>query len=384
MDNKESLSWVSLSAPQILSKENRLSFWQELHDLLDQGHPVLLTDKDLHSKELIHESLKKLPTDQSNCLAFFTSGSTGKPKVIVHRYSSLLQSAKISSTLIFNTLTKKKRILSPLPWFHVGGLLNLFREHHEGFDLITGNSRDLIGEILEGDTYVGVPSQLNDYVKYGNPCNFSFYCGGGACSVELEKKASSLGIKVLSTYGQTESAGAILYREPLTEKTFAFSDVTLSLTNGLLTYKTERLAVGILENSSFHSINNPFVTQDLAEFEGENIVIKGRKDSLIICGGENISLIFLEKELTKIFKEKVYLLAKDDVRLGQIPIAFVELDFAQIKDLYQKHKDHPLLSRSLQRPRYLLALPNHKGIKPGREELLKHFESTHEVIKVGA
>lgn len=341
-------------------------------------------------------------------LGFFSSGSTGRPKLILHHHQSLIQSAYHSGQMM--ELQQRDHLFSALPFYHVGGFLCLLRSFLFNSKLHWASSQELYQKLQEDpslaktSTVVGVPTQIEHLPK--NVKDLLFYCGGDKVRESHWKKAITLKIQLVATYGQTESAGALLFQPGPQEKIRAYSDVTLSFEKlpqqvadndqFLLSYKTSRLACAIAsyaftnkESLSIKLLNKDqyFQTQDIVKInpqkENEIIAFVARTDGQFQCGGEMISPLQLEIEIRELLKESDLFSFMDDLtlkvmgipheRLGAIAVAFMagfeESEFTKIQAYLKKH----ISAQNPGRLRSLAKYPVFKGIKPSLEDFKNSY-----------
>lgn len=381
-----------------------IMFWKKCQASFLLKKVVVLYDQDIHGDFIKNTGIKEHLTDEINknlssieaekkkgLIGIFSSGSTGDFKLFIHSVDSLKQSATESFKLIQklqleNGKKEITKIVSSLPFFHTGGLLNVLRANIFNLEFIHENKISPIN-CTEKSLIVGVPSQLSYLLKEAKN-SFTFYAGGAAINKELIDQSKEK-CQLIPTYGLTESCGAILYQDIKNDKTYAFSDVQISLTDeGLLQFDTNRLfkySWGQVDGLKIREAGN-YITKDLAKIdETRGLQIVGRQDNLIICGGENISPIWLLNQINEKFTfsstEEISIQGIPDFRLGQMPVVFYKSDskerFKELGTLLEEH------FKGLNRPRLLLSFPDYKGIKPSQKDFLQHFEEFHkEGIKI--
>jgi O-succinylbenzoic acid--CoA ligase len=304
--------------------------------------------------------------------AFFSSGSSGVPKLIFHKEESLIQSAFLSGELL--ALPKKDgRIISSLPLNHVGGFLNILRSGLFSCSFELRNPQNLFQNLKKNDVVVGVPAQIKHLPQEKG---LTFYAGGDKVTKEQWQNSSDQGIQLISTYGQTESGGAILYQNEAGNNIQLFKDIKIKETlDGTLSYKTNRLAIGQISYGQASKFNSEefFETSDLIELKNNNTIkFLGRKDLNFQCGGEMISPSQIENRITDTLKQLkilifvVKVIGIPDDRLGKVPVAFFEsqdnLDLENIAKLLAPLEKGPA------KLRYLSIIPRSTGIKPTQED----------------
>jgi O-succinylbenzoic acid--CoA ligase len=113
--------------------------------------------------------------------------------------------------------------------------------------------------------------------------------GGAALSQALRNQAELAGVKVITTYGMTETCGGCVYDGK------ALDEVEIRIQNGKIYIRGPVLASSITLNDGW------FETHDLGEYDNDHLAVSGRSDDMIISGGENLSLDAVENSLTQAF-----------------------------------------------------------------------------------
>ncbi|MFM8937708.1 MAG: AMP-binding protein, partial [Actinomycetota bacterium] len=135
--------------------------------------------------------------------------------------------------------------------------------------------------------------------------------GGGPLNQDLRSKAESLSIKIVATYGATETCGGVIYDGAPLE------GVEFSIIDGLITIKGPQVAFGYL-NAEFPIKDGWFITSDLGEIVNGKLIVLGRSDDQIISGGEKISLSAIEQFLQYEFETvEIIAFAKSDAEWGE-------------------------------------------------------------------
>jgi O-succinylbenzoic acid--CoA ligase len=130
--------------------------------------------------------------------------------------------------------------------------------------------------------------------------------GGAALSQSLRNQAELAGIKVITTYGMTETCGGCVYNGT------ALDGVEIEIRSGKICIKGPVLASSVAVNDGW------FETNDLGEYKNDHLVIIGRSDDVIISGGENISLNAVENSLSLEFPNVQFAaFATEDPQWGQ-------------------------------------------------------------------
>ncbi|NDG10073.1 MAG: hypothetical protein EB112_05205 [Actinobacteria bacterium] len=145
--------------------------------------------------------------DPKIALVVTTSGSTGAPKSVALTAKSLITNARATHKFLGARTGQRWSLL--LPTSHVAGINVLVRSIELG--------TTPVGIESEADFTAIVPTQLhraisgdNQLLEHLKGCA-AVLVGGGPLDDELRKSAESLGIKVVATYGATETCGGVIY-----------------------------------------------------------------------------------------------------------------------------------------------------------------------------
>ncbi|HIP76117.1 MAG TPA: 2-succinylbenzoate-CoA ligase [Psychromonas hadalis] len=306
--------------------------------------------------------LKQILIPQNQvCSLIFTSGSSGNPKGVMHCFSQHFYSALGAQSVI--PLAIGDRNLLSLPQFHISGYATVIRTLLAGATLVLSEetiSLELIKK--EGITHLSlVSTQLYKLLKspdfqQSELAIKHLLLGGSAFDTSLLNQTQARGFTYHLSYGSTEMASQI-------------ATSTNSQEMGVLPYRLVRISdneillkgktcfVGYFNQANQHQ--EWFKSKDLGALQNNVLTVQGRKDRQFICGGENIQPEEIEKALLT-FSEinKAVVIAVDDEKYGQIPVAF--LDCAMSAAL--KIKIDASLSYFKRPSRYLI-LPPQTGLK---------------------
>ena len=210
-----------------------------------------------------------------------TTGSTGIVKGIELTRANLLSSVAATHKFLGTKTGDVWSLL--LPTNHIAGINVVARS-------IVLES-DVVGVDDYADFTAIVPTQLHkalngdaQLLSHLKGCR-AVLVGGAATSSQLLDSAKNAGIKVVTTYGSTETCGGCIYNNQPLEGVSVQIDQT-----GLL-----QVAGPMVFESGWYT------TSDLAEIKDGKVFIFGRVDDVIISGGENISLVSIEKLLGEDF-----------------------------------------------------------------------------------
>ncbi len=251
-----------------------------------------------------------------------TSGSTGTPKEIGITSAALLASARASNKYLKASKGQTWSLLLPLT--HIAGINVLVRSielDSEPIDL-----RNHVGTYPDADFTAIVPTQLFNALN-GDADLLSHLkgtkavlVGGAALSEELRSQAIAYGIKIVTTYGMTETCGGCVYNgEVLEGVNFELNeDQRIRISGPVL---------AVVDNE-----NGWYLTQDIGIILDAKLKVIGRADDVIISGGENISLSAIESELNKKFPQLlVAAFATSDSKWGQALHVAVQTQDSNVK-----------------------------------------------------
>ena len=241
-------------------------------------------------------------------VAIGTSGTTGTSKEVLLTSSALISSAKASNKFIGAQSGDTWSLLLPLT--HIAAVNVIIRSMELGTTPI--DLRDFDGEYPNANYTAIVPTQLfralngDQRLLSHLKSTKAVLVGGAALSKTLRNQAELAGIKVITTYGMTETCGGCVYDG------VALEDIEIEIRNGKICIKGPVLA------SSIPLIDGWFETSDLGEFNNDQLVVIGRSDDVIISGGENLSLNAVENSLSLAFPDTQFAaFAVEDSQWGQ-------------------------------------------------------------------
>ncbi|MDH3620597.1 MAG: AMP-binding protein [Gammaproteobacteria bacterium] len=280
---------------------------------------------------------------QQAMLRVCTSGSTGTPRCVELTLEQLW----------FNTLGSNRRLghrkndrwLVCLPVNHVGALAAIFRSLHNRIALELDPVFDAVhvGQRLDsGDISIVslVPAMLDSVLDSRGESAFvpdlrAILLGGAACSERLLQRCRAGNLPVALSWGMTETASQVATRHP--------GDLG-PLSEGIPPLPWVRVTADadgrlIVEGPAAHG---KLVTDDLGEITSSGqVFVRGRQDDVIIRGGENIHPAEIEAVLESHPRViEAVVLADEDRRLGQVPVAFVRSDNIDPDTMMRWCSDH--------------------------------------------
>jgi O-succinylbenzoic acid--CoA ligase len=272
----------------------------------------------------------------------FTSGSTGSPKLAVHRLANHYWNAL--GVLETFPLTAQHRWLINLPLYHVGGMSILFRVLLSEAAMVEPAPdqqwSDVNTDALRVTHVSLVPTQLAEKIKSRVPFgeNITMILVGGApCPQATLSRAVELGLPVHLTYGMTEMSSQVMTTQRIQNsqcikpQVLPYRCVTVS-EDGEVLVKGKTLFMGYLREDG--STQCPVTetgwwpTGDLGEYQADgSIRILGRRDDVMISGGENIHPDEIESQLLALpAVRRASVFAVANTTYGQRPWAVVDID----------------------------------------------------------
>lgn len=241
--------------------------------------------------------------------------------------------------LWFNALGSNRRLghrrddrwLVCLPVNHVGALAAVFRCLHNriALELLPGFDAEFVAKRLaSGDVSVVslVPAMLESILDARGHREFApelraILLGGAACSEQLLQRCRFEQLPVALSWGMTETASQVATRTPGDLQALAAGIPPLPWVH-VESGEDGRLIV------DGPAAGRRLVTGDLGEILPSGWVrILGRSDDVINRGGENIHPSEIEAVLQSHPKiREALVLAQEEPRLGQVPVAFVRSD----------------------------------------------------------
>ncbi|CAB4754532.1 unannotated protein [freshwater metagenome] len=250
------------------------------------------------------------------CVVIATSGSSGLIKEVAYTSGALLASARAANSYLGARIGARWSLLLPIT--HIAGVNVVIRSMELG--TLPVDLRDFDGEYPTVDFTSVVPTQLFRALNSDQrllrhlQSTQAVLVGGAALSPSLRLEAESAGIRIVETYGMTETCGGCIYDgTPLDGVEFEINE------QGIIAIRGSVLASGYLNTPNLFNLHNGwFTTNDLGQIIDGKLQVKGRADDVIISGGENLSLMAVEATLSVRFPDiECAAFAVDDPHWGQ-------------------------------------------------------------------
>ncbi|MBB6627376.1 AMP-binding protein [Nocardioides sp. KIGAM211] len=221
-----------------------------------------------------------------------TSGSTGRPKRVVLPRRAVLASVRATE----RRLGGSGRWLLTLPASYVAGLQVVCRS------LVAGHEPVLLeehGSFVEAAAAVGpggfvslVPTQLHRMLEVPQERDalrgfHTVLLGGGPVDASLRSRADEAGVRVVATYGSSETAGGCVYDG------YALDGVALAIgPDGRLRVGGPTLFAGYEGDPALTAeclVDGWFLTSDAGRLDEDGrLHVLGRLDDVVISGGVNV------------------------------------------------------------------------------------------------
>ncbi|APX71902.1 o-succinylbenzoate--CoA ligase [Companilactobacillus allii] len=283
----------------------------------------------------------------------YTSGTTGRPKGVLQTFGNHFYSA-IGTSLNLGINDRDSWVLA-VPLFHISGFSIMMRSLIYGIPvyLVTSFNENYINKILinERATIISlVPTMLKrllNKLPSGSSYNDHFKCvmlGGGPIDNWTLLRCNMIKIPVIQSYGMTETASnvvALNFRDA--DKKVGSSGqplfpVQVRITNakregiGDIEIKAPNVAKGYLNHQDLFdkkmTSDGFYRTGDIGYLDDESyLYIKGRKDDMIISGGENIYPEEVENTYSKVQGlENIFVVGIKNDDWGEVPVAYIMLN----------------------------------------------------------
>jgi o-succinylbenzoate---CoA ligase len=297
---------------RLLHAVDAIDVMASLPAALDGAGPALLPlPAEAASRAAIIETLRpddaaaRLERDDI-ALVTATSGASGMPKGVMLTASALLRSAQATH----KRLGGEGQWLLALPLHHIAGVQVLVRS-------LVGRIEPVVQDLSDGFSIAGfveastrveadrrytslVPTQLKRLLDAGVADSLrrfdAILLGGSAVPPGLVARARSNGVKVVVTYGMSETCGGCVYDgEPLDDVRVDIADDGRIVIEGPVVFGGYRRRPDL---TAAALVDGRLLTLDVGRIDPDGrLEVLGRLDDIVISGGENVSLAAVEAAL---------------------------------------------------------------------------------------
>jgi len=252
-----------------------------------------------------------------------TSGSTGAAKKVLLSRQAVVASASASR----DRLGAAGSWVLALPVSYVAGVNVVVRSLLAGHDPILLEDNAL--PAVEGATFISlVPTQLHRYLSTAAEVDalrqfHTVLLGGGPIDPALRTRAEELGIRVVATYGSSETSGGCVYDGyPLDGVELAVEE------DGRIRISGPMLFDGYVDDPALTAASlrdGWFLTSDVGRLhEDGRLEVLGRVDDVVISGGVNVPTPAVARRLREHPDvEQAEVIGVPDPEWGHRVVAFV-------------------------------------------------------------
>jgi len=299
---------------------------------LQRGSELVLQNTRLTPAERAAQvlSIAGVPPGGEPALILFTSGTTGGPKAARLARENLQANARAANEVL--QVDSRSRFLCVLPLFHVGGIGTLIRCQLAGATVLLHGRFDaeaVARDLRSGATHASLVANTLARVleRSADFPPVIVAVGGGPVPRPLLERARSAGLRVVQTWGMTETCSMATCESPDeadgTTAGPALPGFEVRIDDGEVLVRGPALMRGYLGQEPLRG--RFFRTGDLGELDARGrLTVHARRTDLIVSGGENVYPAEVEAALLAHpdVREAVVLPAPD-ARWGQVGVAYL-------------------------------------------------------------
>lgn len=299
---------------------------------MDSGGELVLQNTRLTPAELAaqRESIAAAPAGSDPALVLFTSGTTGAPKAARLTRENLEANARAANQVL--RVDAASRFLCVLPLFHVGGLGIVFRCRLAGATLLLHERFDAaaVARDLASATHASLVASTLARVLEVKAAGFPpavVAVGGGPVPAPLLQRAREAGLRVVQTWGMTETCSMATCERP-DDADGATAGPPLpgfevQIDAGEVLVRGPAVMRGYLGHEPLEG--RFFRTGDLGELDARGrLTVHARRTDLIVSGGENVYPAEVEAALmAHPAVREAAVLPESDERWGQVGVAYL-------------------------------------------------------------
>ena len=237
----------------------------------------------------LYELLRRWLVEPDGPVIVRTSGTSGQPKDVVLSAAALMASARAADA----RLGGPGRWLLALPTTYVAGLNVLVRSALAGQPpVVAAGSLAEAAAAMTGRRYAAlVPTQLHRLAASGELEALSGFdavlVGGATLRPALAEQAAAAGVRVVETYGASETCGGCVYDGVPLE------GVRVRIDDGRVQLAGDVLFDGYADRPELTAqvlVDGWFATGDLGRMANGRLQVLGRADDVAVSGGVNVGL----------------------------------------------------------------------------------------------
>ncbi|MDA8440725.1 MAG: AMP-binding protein [Propionibacterium sp.] len=309
-------------------------------------------------------------TEPDAALIVATSGSTGTPKGVVLSRRALVAAAESA-----------QRVTGPLAWtlalppHYVAGAMVVVRSTVAGtpMSVVSSDLSDLVAPDLPSAISI-VPTQLHralasERITAALRAHDLVLLGGAAPPPGLIDRAARAGVRVVTTYGMSETCGGCVWDgRPLPGVEVELGASGRISLHGDMAFSGYRLRPDLTADTLVD--DRTVLTRDRGEWSDGLLHLLGRLDDVVISGGVNVDLSALERAASRLTGHPVAAIGVPDDEWGtRVVLASTDpRDLDAWRDDLRGHLLAAALPRQLLRP---AALPRTSSGKIDRRALME-------------
>ena len=311
--------------------------------------PISITDHDIKTSKKQNKLKETFQYNKNNTqLVIFTSGTTGLPKACELTYDNIYQSAMMWNNVI--NFNQEDIYLNHMPLSHVSGICVFYRSLYCNFKMVLDdfNAQNYINIIKQYKiTLISmVPSMLQKIIDIKTDLKElgkirAIIMGGSNIRKNLIQIIKKYNMPVYMSYGMTETCSGIAgYWIKSQDKYLPHNNVHINVDKSCLTIKSKTIMKQYMNHERTKGIIS---TQDICTiYKNNTFQINGRKDGVIISGGENISIQYIKNHIEQYPEiKKCTLKIVSDQKWGSVLHATLKCDgIINQKRILQKLKDN--------------------------------------------
>ncbi len=320
----------------------------------------------------------------------YTSGSSAKPKIACLSYANLTYSAL--GLLDILQLTPNSRYLLSLPLNHVSGLSILFRVFLSGATVVLLKHPYELSSLLVKASISHLSLVSTQYLRLLKTLDTTpqtlknILLGGSSFPLSSLQEGIDKQLPLCLSYGLTEMSSTVCCNPLIKTKNPSHAGYLLPYRKLKLNEDGEILVDGETLFQGYYDTNTKtilqqkgwFATNDLGKLHESALEVHGRKDRLIISGGENIQPEEIELALLNIKGiTNALVLPLTNENFGQQVIAIIDTNTHLSSEIFNRNLEKILPRYKL--PKAYLPWPHHlkpDGVKISsslKKELLDYF-----------